>query len=657
MLGIFVATTDATLAVVEARRLDIVRELAVLSSADFSSREGIADAVAHVLAKNRQAVPFFVGYLPDGASGLVQVARYGLSGPSSQLPDAVPGTAEDHPLIEVATSRVRRQMTYEPTDIGAAPGPLGPKPPDSALIAPLGAPGRPLEGVVVLGINPYRRVDERYSTYATLVTRQLSGLFVDVRAATEERARTAALAELDQAKTTFFANVSHEFRTPLTVALSAARELRESGLTEAQARHVDAIQRSAERLNRLVDTLLTFAQAEAGHLAPHREPVDVARLTNDVVGMFRSVIESTGLDLETDLDDMGTWLIDGEAWVKIVANLLSNAYKFTAAGSIRVILSHTEDKVVLTVQDTGTGIDRADSQRVFERFQQVVGRPARGVPGTGIGLALVKDLVEANKGEVSLVSTPGLGSTFTVTLPATVAGAHAEHAPVALNPIVDELLAESEASDLVAAHATGDPGRPLLLLVEDNADLRAYLTRLLTSDSWSVVAVPDAPSAMRLERVPDLILCDVMLPGPSGLDLVATVRGTPEWTTVPVILLTARSGPEELAHGLSVGADDYIGKPFEPIELLARVRTHYELAQGRTRLVAQALAKAENLETALSTNRTIGMAVGVLMTSHRVTSEQAFDLLRMHSNNSNRKLRDVAEEVVLTGETPIPPAT
>jgi signal transduction histidine kinase/DNA-binding response OmpR family regulator len=651
VVGVFVATTDVTLAVVEARRLDIVRDLAVLSSADFSSREGIAEAVTQVLAKNRHAVPFAVVYLPDGAGGLVQAARYGLSGPSPELPDAVSAARREHPLVEVARTRKRSEVTYDPAVLGAGPGPLGPLPPSSAFVLPLGGTGRPLEGVVVLGINPYRRVDERYVTYSTLVTRQLTALFVEVRAATEERARTAALAELDRSKSEFFANVSHEFRTPLTVALAALGELRASGLSGKQAQHVDAVQRSAERLNRLVDTLLNFARAEGGHLTPVREPVDVTELTVDVVGMFRSTIESAGLGLETDVDEVGGRLLDREAWVKVVANLLSNAYKFTESGSIRVSLRSSDKEVVLTIQDTGRGIDPHDVDRVFERFHQVVRQPARGVAGTGIGLALVKDLVAAHGGSVTLESAVGTGSTFTVTLPA-IATELDDSTPRELRTLVDVLLAESEESeDEPVAPEQSD--QPVLLLVEDNADLRRYLTRLLTDDSWNVVAVPDVAGALQLDRVPDLILSDVMLPGASGLDLVRTVRATPDWASVPVILLTARSGPKEVASGLSVGADDYVGKPFEPTELLARLRTHYELAQGRGRLIAQAQEKAGHLQTALSTNRTIGMAVGVVMSSYRLPSDRAFDLLRVHSNNTNRKLRDVAEEVVLTGELPL----
>ena len=191
--------------------------------------------------------------------------------------------------------------------------------------------------------------------------------------------------------------------------------------------------------------------------------------------------------------------------------------------------------------------------------------------------------------------------------------------------------------------------------MEDNADLRRYLTRLLISDGWSVTAAADVSSALRVERLPDIILSDVMLPGRSGLDLVRLIRSQELWAPIPVVLLTARNGAAEAAEGLSAGADDYVRKPFEPVELLSRLRTHYELAQEHSRRLVQAQQTATQLQMALTTNRQIGVAVGVLMAREKVTSERAFDLLRVRSNNTNRKLRDVAEEVALTGQLSQPP--
>jgi len=171
----------------------------------------------------------------------------------------------------------------------------------------------------------------------------------------------------------------------------------------------------------------------------------------------------------------------------------------------------------------------------------------------------------------------------------------------------------------------------------------------LRSNGWTVSAVPDAESALRHSEVPNIILTDVMLPGRDGLSLVRMIRANPDLATVPVILLTARAGAEAAAEGLRAGADDYIVKPFNAEELLARLDVHHELTCLRNYALARVENQVSNLENALSSNRRIGAAVGVLMASHKVTSQEAFELLRRTSNVSNRKLRDVADSVVLTG--------
>jgi DNA-binding response OmpR family regulator len=191
-----------------------------------------------------------------------------------------------------------------------------------------------------------------------------------------------------------------------------------------------------------------------------------------------------------------------------------------------------------------------------------------------------------------------------------------------------------------------------LLLVEDNADLRAYLTRLLTAAGWTVAAVGDVQSAIAVTERPDLVLSDVMLPGRDGLELVRLLRANPELARIPVILLTARAGAEATAEGLEAGADDYVVKPFDPHELLARVHVHFELSQLREFALSQAENRATNLQIALASNRQIGAAMGIMMAQSRITEDEAFDLLRKASQNQHRKLRDVADEVMLTGRLP-----
>jgi DNA-binding response OmpR family regulator len=287
------------------------------------------------------------------------------------------------------------------------------------------------------------------------------------------------------------------------------------------------------------------------------------------------------------------------------------------------------------------------------------------VPGAGIGLALVADLVRAHGGEVSLDSELGRGSSFRVRLPVGAPpGASAQTKPgmpVPLHRSVarDEgLLGSQPLAVAVSDRATAKPAVPVvagaarLLLVEDDADLRGYLTRLLSSDRWDVTAVADVASALAAEQVPDLILTDIMLPGQSGLDLVRLVRQDDRLAHVPIVLLSARAGSSAAAEGLAAGADDYVVKPFESVELLSRLRVHHELATQRARALDRAEARADTLALALRTNRRIGMALGILMAGRGVTSDEAFELLRRRSANHNIKLRDLAEDVLLTGELP-----
>lgn len=673
VLGVFVATTDVSKPVVESRRLEIVHALAVVSSAELGDADDVCQRVMTIMSGNRHALPFAAVYLQEEDTGdLVLSASYGVEPSEPALPERIRRGA-DHPFAAVAGSRHARLLDFGPDDdLRASAGPLGPLLPYSAMVRPLrGGLAAGVAGVLVLGMNPYRQLDDSYNAFLDLITRQVSTLLADARATEYERKRAAALADLDASKTTFFQNVSHEFRTPLTIAMAAARELREIGLEPEQKPHVDAVERAAGRLNRLVDALLEFARAESGTLVPVLDAVDVTAYTGELVSMFRSAMESAGLALQLDLPEVGTAWLDREAWAKVVVNLVSNAFKFTDEGTVSVALRRRQDELELTVSDTGCGIPEDEQERVFERFRQVRHEARPGVPGAGIGLALVADLVQAHGGHVSLDSELGRGSTFRVVIPVGApVGRGNEEAPVdaaqgtswPTAELDDAVLnarartpeaAAEEAVRTPAQQSAASPsgaGAARLLLVEDHEDLRGYLTRLLTSDRWEVTAVADVPSALGVQDIPDLILSDIMLPGQSGLDLVRLVRQDSRMAAVPVILLSARAGSGAAAEGLAAGADDYVVKPFEPLELLSRLRVHHELARQRAQVLDQAETRADTLQAALQTSRRIGMAMGILMARHGSTSEEAFERLRRHSANHNIKLRDVAEEVLLTGE-------
>jgi DNA-binding response OmpR family regulator len=350
--------------------------------------------------------------------------------------------------------------------------------------------------------------------------------------------------------------------------------------------------------------------------------------------------------------------VDQAMWSTIVTNLVSNAVKYTDTGAVTVALRTDTDTVVLAVTDTGPGISGDERTRVFDRFHRAPVEDESGgsaTQGAGIGLAVVADLVTAHDGRIDLASDPGAGSTFTVTVPITARAADAnrtdgEHAAT-LTPPRDQ-----------GGHGNAHGGHsgPRVLVVEDDADLRTYLTRLLIGDGWQVHAVPDAESALTMVTdpttpAPDVVATDIVLPGRDGLELVRDLRANPRTSRLPVIVLTARGGPQAAAAGLAAGADDYLTKPFTSTELLARIRANHELHQLREHAVDAAENKADQIRNALESNRVIGTATGIVMSKYRLTATQGFALLAAGSQHTNRKLRDLAAEVADTHALPFRP--
>ena len=440
---------------------------------------------------------------------------------------------------------------------------------------------------------------ERYFTFSYSPIRTESGIggvFCAVTETTErimrEREaaeRAEALAELDRAKTVFFSNVSHEFRTPLTLMLGPLEELLRTA-DDVQAPLLQSARRNALRLLKLVNTLLQFSALEAGRADAAFEETDLGAVTNDLTSVFRSAIESAGLRLVTAFAPVPNAFVDREMWEKIVLNLLSNALKFTLDGEIRVMVSLDDDTVVLTVSDTGVGIPEDQLPYVFKRFHRARSVHARSHEGSGIGLALVDELVRLHGGAISAVSTFGEGSTFRVTIPLGTAHLDALQIKQQLHAgqisSIDQYLAEIQAtietSTTLRAPMQTETKVELakILLADDNRDLRDYVTHLLGSD-YHVVGVPNgrkALAALRSEPF-DLLISDVMMPEMDGLALLQAIRQDPMLQALPVIVLTARAGEESSTAGLQSGANDYLVKPFSADQLVTRVRA--QLAAAR----------------------------------------------------------------------------
>jgi len=362
--------------------------------------------------------------------------------------------------------------------------------------------------------------------------------------------------------------------------------------------------RNALRLLRLVNALLDFSRMEAGRYSARFVPTDVARYTADLASAFHSAFDKVGLSFAVDCQPLGgPMYVDRDMWEKIVMNLLSNALKFTFEGGVTIRLAPTQAGARLTVTDTGTGIPRSELPKLFQRFHRVEGARSRSHEGTGIGLALVYELVKLHGGELRVKSEEGRGTEFAIELRAGRVHLPAEHVAESSDAAtvrsaaayLDEALQWLPYGSQPVA-STSARGGARVLVADDNRDLRSFLSSLI-SPHYEVEAVADGREALAAvqARKPDLVLSDVMMPNLDGLGLVRALRDNPETRTLPVILLSARAGQEASLEGLAAGADDYLAKPFTSQELLARVRTHLTMARARDELLTRLTQANEDL--------------------------------------------------------------
>ena len=582
--GVLVTVTETTERVLGARRLQTLQELSA-ETQEARTPEAACQSATQVLAKNPADLPFVLLYLlsEDGRQARLASAT-GVE--SRGIPGAVDLSLGD------SWSTVMAQL------------------PGRVLMLPVARPGesRPA-GMLLVATSPRLILDAKYRSFLDLVAGQIATAIARARSLEEAKARAEALAEIDRAKTAFFSNVSHEFRTPLTLLLGPTQE----ALAKANALPADDLQRwqlvhrSGQRLLKLVNTLLDFSRIEAGRVQASYEPTDLAVLTGDLASVFHSAIEAAGLRLRLDIQQLDEPVyVDREMWEKIALNLLSNALKFTFEGEIQVVLRRQGDRAVLQVRDTGTGIPAHELPLIFDRFHRVLGAPSRTHEGTGIGLALVKELAKLHGGEVAVESTVNVGTIFTVSVPFGTSHLPKERIAAARSLASTALGAEPFVAE--ALRWTGDPvseGRALphrdmpqgvaaaatsaaaaardrVLIVDDNADMREYLQGLISA-RWRAETAADGQAALAAIRAkpPDLVLCDVMMPRLDGFGLLAAMRSEQATATIPVILISARAGEEAQVEGRKAGADDYLVKPFSAKELMARVESQLALAKLR----------------------------------------------------------------------------
>ena len=616
--GLFCACTEDTQKILSRRRLRTLRELGTQGVAATTAEEA-AQLAAKALSTNGFDLPFTLLYLTQADGQEARLA--GITGLSAGLPASPevirlnldPRPRGQWPLSSSLTSGKSHLLTDLPEHFGTLNAGPWPEAVRSAMVLPIRQSGQEIPtGFLIAGISPRRQFDDDYRGFLELLAGQVATAVSNAIAFESERHRAEALAELDRAKTMFFSNISHEFRTPLTLMLGPLEE--ELRKRSSARGNLEIIHRNSLRLLKLVNALLDFSRIEAGRMKASYEPTDLAAYTAELASAFRTAIERAGLRLIVKCPSLPELIyVDREMWEKVVLNLLSNAFKFTFEGEIQVSLHWAGERVELSVADTGVGIPQTELPKIFERFHRVRASRSRTHEGTGIGLALVQELVALHGGRVEVESAENRGTTFRVSLPTGKRHLLSEdlspprdQKSVRLGPApyVEEALwwlpDVKTASPAPAGQPAipGDPSavsKPRILLAEDNSDMRNYVSRLL-SPSYTVEAVADGKAALDAIQAdpPDLILSDIMMPILDGFGLLQKVRKDERTQTVPFILLSARAGEEARVEGVAAGADDYLTKPFSARELLARVRTHLQLSSLRRE--ARAVLERQNQE-------------------------------------------------------------
>jgi PAS domain S-box-containing protein len=652
VVGVITPVAETTEKVISERRLLTLRDLAARSRDAINEAESWEFATL-ALGTNPYDISCAVLYKVDeDLANAKAVARSGLGNDHPFFPGEIALKNATPTMLQAALTRAIQ--TGQPVELNerdrlqlTLPGGFWRQSPKELIVLPIAqaAQGKPL-GALVVGVNPHKRLDDDYRGFLSLVSGQIAKSIADARMLDQERQRAEGLAKLDRAKTAFFSNISHELRTPLTLILAPIEELlsRRDPIT-VSAHELQLVHRNALRLLKLVNTLLDFSRIEAGRAQATYEPVSLGRVTKDIASVFRSAMEKAGVAFEVDCPELDeTVSVDLQMWEKIVLNLVSNALKFTCSGKVSVALRRNGSMAQLTVADTGAGIPESELPRIFERFYRVESTSGRTYEGSGIGLALVQELVKLHGGAIAVESELGVGTKFIVSIP--FGSAHLPKERLSLGISTDastraqnRAMFENEA--LAWLSATTDRysrsfapdslraqlifGRlPAILLVEDNADMRDYVCRLLLDAGYEVETAPDGQAALSMvtKKSYDLILSDVMMPRLDGIQLLQAIRKDPNLKTTPLILLSARAGEEFRIQGLRAGADDYLSKPFTARDLLSRVASHVESHIRRHE-------SEERLNLALELGR-MGTWDMDLETQSMVWSPSEYELLGYH---------------------------
>lgn len=605
--GMICANTDDTERIISERQLKTLTQLGK-NLTDCKTNQEVIEKTILTVQDNQYDFPFALFRTIKNRKAVLEHST-----PLGEYKNIVPDEIDldsDHPLAntlrEAIATRKIQVFDHLKDRVGLLPKGGWEIHPDKVIILPImtSALKDPFAFLVV-GLNPYRLMDENYESFFNLVSDQVSTSFANVHALEEERKRSDALAEIDKAKTIFFSNISHEFRTPLTLLLGPIEDaLNDQQTTPGNKIRLDVAFRNALRMQKLVNTLLEFSRIEAGRMEGQFSPIDICSFTKDLVSGFRSAIEKAEMELKFECGKFSDKVyVDKDMWEKIVLNLVSNAFKYSKKGTITISVNQSGNVAELIVSDTGIGIPEDQLNKIFERFHRVENVEGRSQEGTGIGLAMVKELVRIHSGTIHVQSKYGKGSTFTVRVPL-----GKDHLPVEKivessnaslskysNAYVQEALKwipeknqkdDSGINKESSAEVNEKESKVTILLADDNADMREYVKRLLDNQMHVITAV-DGEDAFNklLQYQPDLVLSDVMMPRLDGFGLLKRIRDHERLKNLPVIFLSARAGEEATIEGLNAGADDYLVKPFSSKELIATVTANIKIS--RSRLAAQ----------------------------------------------------------------------
>lgn len=618
--GMFCANTDDTERITSERQLRTLTQLGKALIGAQTTNEVFENAL-HTLTENPHDFPFVALYEVSADGKILSLAGKTIALPGDKFPENIDLERETTAfpyLAEAGQNKKLLVVSDLPDTFGELPSGPWQQPPHELMVVPIVNPNQrhPI-ALIEVGLNPYKKVDEKYGNFFELVADQIATGINNVRNLEAERRRTEALEELDRSKTIFFSNISHEFRTPITLMLGPLEELLNkpsSNFSHAEQQSIETTHRNALRLLKLVNTLLDFSRIESGRQQASYVRTDIASFTENLAGNFRSVIEKAGLQFVVHKEALDEPVyVDRQMWEKIIFNLLSNAFKYTLKGKITVRIFRAADRATITVEDTGVGIPEKELPQMFERFHRVRNTVGRSYEGTGIGLSLIREFLKLHGGTIGVESKEGKGSKFIVTIPFGRTHLPQDRISDQENGIEESIsdMYLDEAGSLLETNAwkpgtaagnrsAKKAGKEIVLIVDDNADMRQHIETVVGTKYRTLLVANGAEALKKIrQQKPTLILSDIMMPVMDGIELLKAVKQNPATQDIPVILITARAGEESKIEGYETGADDYLVKPFSAKELLARITAQIELSKKRTAVARQLHDLFEQAPTAI----------------------------------------------------------